>query len=680
MAGVYSCPLFVYLAMPLEGIYLFGLLAGALALLAASGVGSLLAGRWSERWAVGIGAGGAGLACGAGLAAAVGALLRRVDLTVARPWRMPYGEFRLGLDPLSAFFLIPLFLLSGLAALYAIGYFRSWKGRNPGRFWLFYNGLVASMALVVAARNGVLFLAAWEIMTMASFFLVIFDEADSRSAHAGWIYLVATHLGTALLIGLFVLLGRAAGSQDFGTYAAPAGMAGGLFLLGLAGFGTKAGLYPLHVWLPEAHPAAPSPVSAVMSGVMIKTGIYGIVRLLAILGTVPGWCAWLVLGIGAASGILGVLFALAQHDLKRLLAYHSVENIGIIALGIGLGMLGMTLGRPGLAALGFAGGLLHVLNHAIFKGLLFLGAGAVTHATGTRNIDLLGGALKRMPWTGATFLIGSVAICGLPPLNGFVSEFLIFVGAIEGIIGGDAAVLGGAVVLVSLALVGGLAAACFTKAFGIVFLGEPRSGMAAMASEVGLSMRLPMLALAGLCGVFGLLMARGVRWMEPVVGLLAGGMSPAEAAPGAVRALVPIALFGLLAALVLAVAALAGIRRRLLAGHAGRETVTWDCGYAAPTASMQYTATGFAQPLTQAARGILRPQIESKLPSGVYPAASAYRSETPDMASQLFFDPLFRRAAWRMGQLRWLQQGRVHWYVFYIVLVLLLLLGWALWA
>jgi formate hydrogenlyase subunit 3/multisubunit Na+/H+ antiporter MnhD subunit len=671
--------MFVHYAMPLEGIYLFGLLAGALALLAVSGVGSLLAGRWSERWAVVLGAGGAGVACGAGLAGAIGALLCRVDLTVARPWRMPYGEFRLGLDPLSAFFLIPLFLLSGLAALYAIGYFRPWKGRNPGRFWLFFNGLVASMALVVAARNGVLFLAAWETMTIASFFLVIFDEADSRSAHAGWIYLVATHLGTALLIGLFVLLGRGAGSQDFGTYAAPAGMAGGLFVLGLAGFGTKAGLYPLHVWLPEAHPAAPSPVSAVMSGVMIKTGIYGIVRLLVILGTVPGWCAWLVLGIGAASGILGVLFALAQHDLKRLLAYHSVENIGIIALGIGLGMMGVHAGMPVLAALGFAGGLLHVLNHAIFKGLLFLGAGAVAHATGTRDIERLGGAMKRMPWTGAAFLVGSAAICGLPPFNGFASEFLIYMGAFKAILGSGSAALGGVTVVTALALIGGLAAACFAKAFGIVFLGEPRSAAAAAAREVGGSMRAPMAVLAALCLAIGLLAGTVLRAMDPVVAMLAGNPSTV-AAPGAVWVLMPATLFGVLALLLGGLLLLAALRRRLLAGRANRETVTWDCGYAAPAASMQYTATGFAQPLTQAAEGILRPRVESQLPQGVYPASGAYHADTPDVARRMLFDPLFRAAAERLGQLRWLQQGRVHWYVFYLVAVLALLLGWALWA
>ena len=254
------------------------------------------------------------------------------------------------------------------------------------------------------------------------------------------------------------------------------GLAGVLFLLAVIGFGTKAGFMPLHVWLPEAHPAAPSHVSAVMSGVMIKTGIYGLMRAFTFLGTPPLWWGWVLVAIGLTSGVLGVLFALAQHDLKRLLAYHSVENIGIIALGLGVGLLGMSTGSPVLIVLGFGGALLHVLNHALFKGLLFLGAGAVVHGTGTREIDQLGGLLKRMPWTAATFLVGAVAISGLPPLNGFVSEFLIYLGAFKGGIstGGPVAVPLLALIA-GLALIGGLAVACFTKAFGIVFLGEPRS-------------------------------------------------------------------------------------------------------------------------------------------------------------------------------------------------------------
>jgi formate hydrogenlyase subunit 3/multisubunit Na+/H+ antiporter MnhD subunit len=282
----------------------------------------------------------------------------------------------------------------------------------------FFNLLLASMLLVVTARNGVLFLVSWEIMSLSSFFLVMFEDEKPGVREAGWTYLVTTHLGTALLLAMFVLLGRNSGSLDFDALSAPEAIAGVVFLLGLIGFGTKAGLMPLHVWLPEAHPVAPSYVSAVMSGVMIKMGIYGLLRTLTWLGEPPAWWGWTLLVLGVVSGVLGVLYALAQHDLKRLLAYHSVENIGIIAMALGVGLLGVHYRIPAMAALGFTGGLLHVVNHALFKSLLFLGAGSVLHATGVGDLDRLGGLLKRMPITGTTFLIGAAAICGLPPLNG----------------------------------------------------------------------------------------------------------------------------------------------------------------------------------------------------------------------------------------------------------------------
>ncbi len=662
--------------MPAQGSILLYILLGAVGLMTVSGAASVFAGGRSGRWSVRLGVGGAVAACLAGLGAAALALVLRVDAVRTFAWNMPYGSFAVGLDPLTAFFLVPTFLLSGLAAIYAVGYFRPWNGRNPGRFWLFYNALVASMALVLLARNGVLFLVAWEAMALTSFFLVIHDDAADGVREAGWTYLVASHVGMAFLLALFFLLGRAGGSQDFAAFAAPAGSAGGLFLLALVGFGTKAGLVPFHVWLPEAHPAAPSPVSAVMSGVMIKTGLYGIVRTLLMLGGVPAWCAWLVLAIGALSGVLGVLFALAQHDLKRLLAYHSVENVGIIAMGIGLGMLGIQVGSPALAALGFAGGLLHVLNHATFKGLLFLGAGAVAHATGTRNVERLGGLLKRMPGTGAAFLVGAVAICGLPPFNGFVSEFLVYAGAFQSILSSGAAAVGGLVAVVALALIGGLAAACFAKAFGIVFLGEPRTAAAAAAHEVSAWMRGPMVVLAAACLAIGLGAGAALRLVEPAVTQLAGPTAALDGNP--VDGLFPISATALLLALLAGMVVLALARRRLLAKRPVRETVTWDCGYAAPTASMQYTATGFAQPLTNGAASILRPRVERHLPEGVFPTVASFHDETPDAAREWLFDPLFRKAARWLGRLRWLQQGRVHGYVLYVVAAAMALLGWAL--
>src|SRR3989454_6313713 len=438
-------------------------------------------------------------------------------------WAVPGGSLALRLDALSALFLLPAFLMSGLCALYGHEYLVATRlGDRPGRAWFFFNILVGSIVVVLLARNAVLFLVAWEVMAVSSFVLVTLEDEEEQAREAGWTYLVASHLGTAVIITLFALLGRRAGSLDFRDFAAVAGgegsLPGLLFILALVGFGVKAGLMPLHVWLPEAHPAAPSHVSALMSAVMIKTGIFGIVRALGFLGPPAAWWGWVLVGTGAVSGIVGVLFALAQRDLKRLLAYSSVENIGIITMGLGVGVLGISSGTPWLAALGFAGALLHVVNHAIFKGLLFLGAGAVLTATGTRDMERLGGLLRLARWTGVTFLVGAAAISGLPPLNGFVSEFVILVGAVKGVAALPAeTVVPLLLVAGGLALIGGLASACFAKAFGIVFLGTPRAPLARAVADPGPLMMISMAIPAAACPPLGLLSP----WIVP--GLSAAG-------------------------------------------------------------------------------------------------------------------------------------------------------------
>jgi formate hydrogenlyase subunit 3/multisubunit Na+/H+ antiporter MnhD subunit len=447
----------------------------------------------------------------------------------------------------------------------------------------------------------------------------------------------------------------------------------------VVGFGAKAGFMPLHVWLPEAHPAAPTHVSAVMSGVMIKTGIYGLVRILTFLGPPPLWWGWALCGIGISSGILGVLYALAQHDLKRLLAYHSVENIGIIALGLGVGLIGLSSGSATLAVLGFAGGLLHVLNHALFKGLLFLGAGAVMHGAGTREIDHLGGLLKRMPWTGMSFLIGAVAISGLPPLNGFVSELLIYVGAFQGVTTlGNAATAPALAVIAGLALIGGLAAACFAKAFGIVFLGEPRSDHAAQAHEAGMAVRLSLLLLAMSCVLIGL----GAPWVvEALIFTLmnATGLS-ADSVHTALLSVHSTFSTLVLASLILLVllTLLASLRHRLLATRAVTEHVTWDCGYARPTPRMQYTASSFAQPLTSLFHFVLRSRFHYFMTPGLFPRAASLATETEDLSRARLYHPLFIRIGRGLSSLRWVQHGQVHLYVLYIAITLLVLLVWKL--
>ena len=658
------------------------LLLAGLGLVVLGAAAALAAGR-ASRLSAWLGVGGTIAGCACALVPVVGVLLGGPSPGLRLAWSVPFGTLSLGLDGLSALFLLPILTLPALAALYGGEYLGAFQGRAvAARAWPFFGLLVAGMALVVVARNGVLFLVAWEIMSLAAYFLVVLDDADPAARAAGWTYLVATHLGTAFLIVMFVVLGHDAGSLDFdalGAGAPAAPLAGLVFVLALVGFGTKAGFMPLHVWLPEAHPAAPSHVSAVMSGVMIKLGIYGLLRALTFLGPPPAAWGWALVAVGVTSGVLGVLFALAQHDLKRLLAYHSVENIGIIALGIGVGLLGVHYGAPALAVLGFAGALLHVVNHALFKGLLFLGAGAVLHATGTREMDHLGGLLKRMPWTGWTFLVGAAAICGLPPLNGFASEFLVFLGAYRGVLHPAAGVAGPALaVLAGLALIGGLAAACFAKVFGVVFLGEGRSAHAAHAHDPGAAMRLPMVALAAGCVLVGLAPAL-------LVGRLGGALEPLTRLPADVIApalalgVQPLTRVSLAAAVLLALAgALALWRRGRLARATAGAEATWDCGYARPTPRMQYTASSFARPLTLLFRGLLGTRTRHVPPGGPFPRGAELATETPDLFREALFRPAFQLASGALTRLRWLQRGRVQLYVLYILLTLVVLLVWKL--
>jgi hydrogenase-4 component B len=589
----------------------------------------------------------------------------------------------LKLDALSALFLSVIFLLSALSAIYGTGYLKKYgNDKNIGASWFFYNILVLSMALVCLSGNMLLFLLSWETMALSSFFLVAFESEKTESRKAAWIYLVASQLGTAFLLPLFLILGKASGSLDFGAPGAALSPATAhlCFFLAVIGFGTKAGVMPFHVWLPEAHPAAPSHVSALMSGVMIKTGIYGLVRVLPLLGPPPFLFGAVLIFLGASSGVLGVLFALAQHDLKRLLAYHSVENIGIILLGLGVGFIGLSAGLPGLAALGFAGGLLHVVNHALFKGLLFLGAGAVLKETHTRELDHLGGLLKKMPWTGAFFLVGALAISGLPPFNGFISEFLVYFGSFTGATALSAGHAMGPVLCIgSLALIGGLCAACFTKAFGIVFLGEPRSEEALHARESGALMLIPMAILALLCLLIGLSGPLVLRALVPAVTLLSGNAG----AEGLAQASGPLLYVTLSAAgLIVLIALFAGIRILLL--HRNRASIatatvpTWDCGYAAPSARMQYTASSFAQPITDLFGRLLRTRKNIRVPAAYFPGKASLETETPDLSREGVFQPVFSGITSLLSRIRVLQEGRLQIYALYIVLTLLLLLIWKL--
>jgi formate hydrogenlyase subunit 3/multisubunit Na+/H+ antiporter MnhD subunit len=597
--------------------------------------------------------------------------------TIHLVWDMPYASFFLKLDPLSAFFLLPIFVLAIMSAVYGKEYLMAYRDEKwLGIFWFFFNLLVVSMAMVCLANNTILFLIAWEVMALSSFFLVAFEYEKEDVRKASWIYMIASYLGTACLLPMFLILSTGSNSLDFDIFLKSLSpqMASICFILALVGFGTKAGIMPFHVWLPIAHPAAPSPVSALMSGVMIKTGIYGLVRTLSFLGVPPMWWGWLLVTIGIVSGVLGVLYALAQHDLKRLLAYHSVENIGIIIIGLGVGVIGWSANMPVVAALGFAGGLLHVVNHALFKGLLFLGAGSVFHSTHTLQIDHLGGLIKKMPCTALFFLIGAIAISGLPPLNGFVSEFIIYMASFQGAIEMSP---NAAIFLISaiagLALIGGLAAACFAKAFGIVFLGEPRSKAAQNAHESNSWMIIPMMLLSIACIVIGLMGPFVIRIMSPVIGVILGNPHSGEIQTAS-NWLKYVTMGSIV--FILLLAAIAGLRHLLLSRRNVGKVLTWDCGYVTPTVRMQYTASSFAQPVLELFGFFLRTKKNITIPDTYFPSASNFESHTPDIGADGIYKPIFRTTTSFFRQMKIVQEGRIHLYVLYLVVTLLILLFW----
>jgi hydrogenase-4 component B len=656
---------------------MLGLILLSVALLCASALAVGLVGR-SDRAALVVGTAGASLSCAVGGAAAFASLLRGERSFWRATWSLPVGELHVAIDPLSSFFLFCIFLVAALSAVYGAGYLRADIGRRRlAPALCFFNLLVASMAVVAVARDGILFLIAWEVMSLTSFFLVTFETEREEVRRAGMTYLIASQLGVLFLFVLFALLGRGSGSYDFDILETSGGPGTGLatvcFVLALVGFGTKAGFWPVHIWLPDAHPAAPSHVSALMSGVMIKMGIYGLLRTLAFLGPPPVRWGAVLIAIGVLSGVAGVLHALAQHDLKRLLAYHSVENIGIIALGIGVGLLGQSQGNASIAFLGFAGALLHVLNHGLFKGLLFEGAGSVLHGAGTSNIDRLGGLYRRMPTTATTFLVGSVAICGLPPLNGFVSEWLIIIGAFRGAATFPTRwAVWALVVIPALALIGGLAAACFAKAFGVVFLGEPRTEAAGKAQEASSGMRIPMLLGAVLCLAIGLWPAGAVRMVAPAASFLGN-------TPGAIPDAGPLSAITRVGVVFLAlVVVIALLRLTLLRGREVSHGATWGCGYAAPSPRMQYTAASFAQPILVLFAPVIHSRVDQQGPDGLFPAEARYEEHLGDIAGERLLLPATRRVVQALSRLHVIQQGRLQIYLVYIAVTLVVLLVWQL--
>ena len=577
------------------------------------------------------------------------------------------------IDGLSAFFLLAIFAVCLLAAIYSFHYMNHpEKALRTATNYFFFSLLAAAMALVVVADNMITFLLSWEIMSLSSFFLVVYDYQKPENRKAGYLYLIFSQVGAMFILAAFGILYGHTGSFGFESAGLSHTAKLLVFVLAFIGFGSKAGVFPFHVWLPHAHPAAPSHISAVMSGVMIKTGIYGILRMYSILDLHTPTVGILVLVFGMVSGVLGVVYALGQHDLKRLLAYHSVENIGIILIGIGIGMLGVEAGNPIMAVLGFSGGLLHVLNHAIFKSLLFMGAGVVLHKTGTRSIDALGGLLKNMKVTGVTFLIGSLAIAGLPPFNGFVSEFFIYMGSFRGVAVETPTFVLSLLAIVSLAVIGGLALACFTKVVGVVFQGEPRTQAAQEVDEKGPSMLLPMVILAGACAVIGIY--PGAFMFMAIKGVAALGLEDVGHIPmepfASMTANITLGATLFLAVLLIILA----LRRFFYQGKTIGRSGTWGCGFTQPTTRMQYTGSSYAASILAFFKPAA-PLEETHPPvSGLFPKGTHYHSHVHDIVELHLNRMVVNPVLWLFDRLRWIQHGDIHLYIGYILLAIVVLL------
>jgi hydrogenase-4 component B len=556
-----------------------------------------------------------------------GAAPRRASVA----WSFPVDRIAVHLDSLGAFFLAWSLPMTLLGTVYATGYLRPWfRTRNAGVQYALLNVTSLSFILIYTVESAFVFLLGWEIAAVAAWLAVVWEYRNPKIRFAGFNYLVSTHIGLFFLLAAFMVMYSQTGSMDFQAFGAflrqPSPLRNVTFILLVTSFGLKSAFFPFHTWLPRAHSAAPAHVSALMSGVIHKAGLFGLLRITLLTAAVEPWMGWYVLGFSSLSVVVGALYTTSQRDLKRLLGYSSTENVGIAGMGFGLGYLGLAWNQPALVVLGFTGGILHLLNHALFKCLLFYAAGAVYRATHTVDLERLGGLARRMPWTAGLFLLGGLAISALPPLNGFVSELLVY----AGLLGPGAApgiersllVVGAAV----LAFAGGISALAMTRAFGVVFLGVPRDASLHCEGEVPRAMRLPMLAHAAGAAALGLFPGLGLAVVERPARLfleLLPGAAPVDVrALGAARLLAPAAWLGL--ALLAVMAALLLVRRALAGGEPAPRSVTWGCGYTAGTPRIQYTAASYSQQFARFFETILVHLRRERLPRGPFPERGAH--------------------------------------------------------
>lgn len=604
------------------------------------------------------------------------------DINLTLPGSYITSPIPVRIDALSAWFILIINIVFLTGGWYGLYYMKAYRDQRKKLSLHAIATLLlhASLISLVVIQNSIVFLIAWEIMMFSGFIGVIFEHEKETTLKAGINYLIQSHVCVAFLIAGFLWVSIKTGSYDFNAITAfSSSHAGGsaliLFFLFFIGFAFKSGFVPFHTWLPYAHPAAPSHISGIMSGVLIKCGIYGILRMVLLIRVDYTAIGYVILAVSILSGLYGVMLAIVQHDLKRLLAYHSVENIGIIGLGIGIGCIGLGADNQLLIALGFAGALLHTLNHALFKSLLFYAAGIVYQATHTLNIERLGGLVKKMPQTTVLFLIAAAAITGIPPFNGFISEFIIYSGLYQWL--QTASVVSLIVILfliLGLVLIGGLAILCFTKAFGIVFLGQARQTLPHEVKEAPFLQLVPMYIIALFIVLIGLFPQPFIQLLAKPIGLFtaisAGGYEPLKGP--AFDALQPIswAMWGL----ILLVAGLLLVRKWVLSKRTVREDSTWGCGYVAPTPKMQYTASSFMRSYSKLNKPTLLFVKHEKAVQQIFPAESRYESHAYDKIEKWLIDKPVRLIRSLLDRFRFFQNGRLQSYILYGILFIILVI------
>ncbi len=679
----------------LLGLFIIISLSGALV--------SLVTARWGRACRA-VSFGTAALSSLIGLMLSLVVLLGTDSVVLTLPTAVPgLGTFSLIVDQLSAFFLLAISVLGLCVSIYSLGYTKEYEGRySPGTMGLLFNVFLLSLVLVVTAGNAVLFLIMWETMSLSSYLLVVYENRRTESVSSGLLYVVMTHLGTALITVAFILMWMStpgehsfdfAAFRELGTLGAMSELArNAAFVLLLLGFGTKAGLVPLHVWLPQAHPAAPSNISALMSGIMVKTAVYMLIRCyFDFLGTWDTWWGLLVLLLACISALVGVLYALMEEDLKRALAYSTVENVGLILIALGAAMVfeSYHLADPvanahlaDLAALALIACLFHTLSHSLFKGLLFMGAGAVLHATHTKNLEELGGLAKRMRWTGVLFFIGVLSISAIPPFNGFVGEWLMFQSLLLTQNISDPMVnLLLPVAVAVLALTGALAAACFVRIFGATFLARPRSRHAAEAVEVPRSMLVGMGIAAGLCVLTGVLSVLIVPEVDQVSSSVLGISIAGKLVNGLVLS-PPAGEFSSMSPVTIGVLLMVAIPAALLISRhlGGRQKVemgdTWDCGTPL-TSRTEYSASGFSEPINRIFKSIYRPHTEVRTEyttSALIKRRISFSRSIEPVFERYIYAPTVSAVVGLARRLGVIQMGSIQAYLAYIFVVLLVLL------